>query len=121
MRELLLAFEIEGIAGDLLQVKDVVEYTFSKLKPLDSKPDGSAPTVILRFLQQELEKAWLDLKVSCTVIIPHAQPHHGITNHLDMGLEEANFPAQIFPQFNSVLAVMYCYCANQTSLLGEMK
>lgn len=102
MRELLPAFEIEGIAGDLLQVKDVLEYKFSTLKPLDSKTDGSAPPVILRFLQQELEKAWLDLKVSSPVIIPHAQPHHGITNHLDMGLEEANFPAHIFPQYSTV-------------------
>lgn len=50
MRELLLAFEIKGIAGDLLQVKDVVEYTFSTLNSLDSKTDGSAPADILRYL-----------------------------------------------------------------------
>lgn len=50
MRELLLAFEIEGIAGDLLQIKDVVEYKLSTLKPLDSKTEGSAPADILRYL-----------------------------------------------------------------------
>lgn len=50
MREILLAFEIKGIAGDLLQVKDVVEYKLSTLKPLDSKTKGSAPTDKLRYL-----------------------------------------------------------------------
>lgn len=41
---------MEGIAGDLLQIKDVVEYNMSTLQPLDSNTEGKASTDILRYL-----------------------------------------------------------------------